>query len=126
MPPQSLRGFIARQLTPGSAATGAAGRRAALGRESVFAIVSSILIPRFNVARVHGSLPTPPLPPSKPGQDVYKRQLEKKEEPKKGKVLRQERYAGVMQRSFYVGENLSLIHICSCYSWHSAHQRYFH
>ena len=33
--------------------------------------------------------------------------LEKKEEPKKGKVLRQERYAGVMQRSFYVGENIT-------------------
>ena len=33
--------------------------------------------------------------------------LEKKDENKKGKVLRQERYAGVMQRSFYVGENIT-------------------
>lgn len=33
--------------------------------------------------------------------------LEKYEENKKGKMLRQERYAGVMQRSFYVGKNLT-------------------
>ena len=33
--------------------------------------------------------------------------LEKDEENKKGKMLRQERYAGVMQRSFYVGKNLT-------------------
>ena len=32
--------------------------------------------------------------------------LENKEE-KQGKLLRQERYAGTMQRSFYVGENLT-------------------
>ena len=32
--------------------------------------------------------------------------LENKEE-KHGKVLRQERYSGAMQRSFYVGENLT-------------------
>ena len=32
--------------------------------------------------------------------------LENKEE-KKGKVLRQERYAGTMSRSFYVGENVT-------------------
>lgn len=32
--------------------------------------------------------------------------LEKNEENKKGKILRQERYAGMMQRSFYVGETL--------------------
>ena len=30
--------------------------------------------------------------------------LEKKQENRKGKVLRQERYSGTMQRSFYVGE----------------------
>ena len=33
--------------------------------------------------------------------------LEKDKENKKGKMLRQERYAGVMQRSFYVGENIT-------------------
>ena len=33
--------------------------------------------------------------------------LEKDEENKKGKMLRQERYAGVMQRSFYVGEHIT-------------------
>ena len=33
--------------------------------------------------------------------------LEKDNENKKGKMLRQERYAGVMQRSFYVGEHLT-------------------
>ena len=33
--------------------------------------------------------------------------LEKDEENKKGKMLRQERYAGVMQRSFYVGEQMT-------------------
>lgn len=33
--------------------------------------------------------------------------LEKDHENKKGKMLRQERYAGVMQRSFYVGEYLT-------------------
>ena len=33
--------------------------------------------------------------------------LEKDNENKKGKMLRQERYAGVMQRSFYVGKNLT-------------------
>lgn len=33
--------------------------------------------------------------------------LEKDETGKKGKLLRQERYAGVMQRSFYVGEYLT-------------------
>ena len=33
--------------------------------------------------------------------------LEKKQESKKGKVLRQERYSGTMQRSFYVGENVT-------------------
>ena len=32
--------------------------------------------------------------------------LEKDNENKKGKMLRQERYAGVMQRSFYVGEDV--------------------
>lgn len=32
--------------------------------------------------------------------------LENKEE-KEGKILRQERYSGTMQRSFYVGENLT-------------------
>ena len=41
--------------------------------------------------------------------------LDKDEEDKKGKYIRKERYAGAMQRSFYVGENLtqelSLIHI---------------
>ena len=33
--------------------------------------------------------------------------LEKTNEGKKGKMLRQERYAGVMQRSFYVGDNVT-------------------
>lgn len=33
--------------------------------------------------------------------------LEKNEENKKGKMLRQERYAGMMQRTFYVGEALT-------------------
>lgn len=32
--------------------------------------------------------------------------LEKKEENKEGKILRQERYAGTMQRSFYVGTHV--------------------
>ena len=32
--------------------------------------------------------------------------LDKDEEDKKGKYIRKERYAGAMQRSFYVGENL--------------------
>ena len=33
--------------------------------------------------------------------------LEKDKETKKGRMLRQERYAGVMQRSFYVGEHVT-------------------
>jgi len=33
--------------------------------------------------------------------------VENKAEDKKGRVLRQERYSGVMSRSFYVGENLT-------------------
>ena len=33
--------------------------------------------------------------------------LEKDNENKKGKMLRQERYSGVMQRSFFVGEHLT-------------------
>ena len=33
--------------------------------------------------------------------------LEKNNENKKGKMLRQERYSGVMQRSFFVGEHLT-------------------
>ncbi len=33
--------------------------------------------------------------------------LDKDEKNKKGKVIRQERYAGSMQRSFYVGENVT-------------------
>ena len=33
--------------------------------------------------------------------------LEKDEKNKKGRMLRQERYAGVMQRSFYVGEHIT-------------------
>ena len=33
--------------------------------------------------------------------------LDKDEEDKKGKFIRKERYAGAMQRSFYVGENLT-------------------
>ena len=32
--------------------------------------------------------------------------LDKDEKDKKGKLIRQERYAGAMQRSFYVGENI--------------------
>ena len=33
--------------------------------------------------------------------------LEKTNENKQGKMLRQERYAGVMQRSFYVGDSVT-------------------
>ena len=33
--------------------------------------------------------------------------LDKDEKSKKGKIIRQERYAGSMQRSFYVGENIT-------------------
>ena len=33
--------------------------------------------------------------------------LEKDEKNKKGRMLRQERYAGTMQRSFYVGETIT-------------------
>lgn len=33
--------------------------------------------------------------------------LEKDEKNKKGRMLRQERYAGMMQRSFYVGEHIA-------------------
>ena len=33
--------------------------------------------------------------------------LDKDEKDKKGKYIRKERYAGAMQRSFYVGENLT-------------------
>ena len=33
--------------------------------------------------------------------------LEKDKENKQGKMLRQERYSGVMQRSFYIGDHLS-------------------
>ena len=33
--------------------------------------------------------------------------MEKDKENKQGKMLRQERYSGVMQRSFYVGEHLT-------------------
>ena len=33
--------------------------------------------------------------------------LEKKEEDKNGKILRQERYSGSMSRSFYVGEHIT-------------------
>ena len=33
--------------------------------------------------------------------------LDKDESSKKGKLIRQERYAGAMQRSFYVGDNLT-------------------
>lgn len=33
--------------------------------------------------------------------------LEKDKENEKGKMLRQERYSGVMQRSFYIGDHLS-------------------
>lgn len=33
--------------------------------------------------------------------------LEKIDESKKGRILRQERYSGMMQRSFYVGEQLT-------------------
>ena len=33
--------------------------------------------------------------------------LDKDTKDQKGKVIRQERYAGAMQRSFYVGENLT-------------------
>ncbi|MCR4750169.1 MAG: Hsp20/alpha crystallin family protein [Lachnospiraceae bacterium] len=33
--------------------------------------------------------------------------LDKDENDKKGKLIRQERYAGAMQRSFYIGENIT-------------------
>ena len=33
--------------------------------------------------------------------------LEQKKENKKGRILRQERYSGVMQRTFYVGESVT-------------------
>ncbi len=33
--------------------------------------------------------------------------LDKDEQDKKGRIIRQERYAGSMQRSFYVGENIT-------------------
>ena len=33
--------------------------------------------------------------------------LDKDEKDKKGKLIRQERYSGSMQRSFYVGENIT-------------------
>ena len=33
--------------------------------------------------------------------------LDKDEQTKEGKMIRQERYAGAMQRSFYVGENIT-------------------
>ena len=33
--------------------------------------------------------------------------LDENEESKKGKIVRQERYAGVLQRSFYVGEEMT-------------------
>ncbi len=33
--------------------------------------------------------------------------LDEKQEDKKGKLVRQERYAGVLQRSFYVGEQMA-------------------
>lgn len=33
--------------------------------------------------------------------------LDKEEKTKKGRLIRQERYAGSMQRSFYVGENIT-------------------
>ncbi len=35
------------------------------------------------------------------------KQLDKEEKNKKGKLIRQERYSGSMQRSFYVGENIT-------------------
>ncbi|MCR5223178.1 MAG: Hsp20/alpha crystallin family protein [Lachnospiraceae bacterium] len=35
------------------------------------------------------------------------KQLDKEEKNKKGKLIRQERYCGSMQRSFYVGENIT-------------------
>ena len=35
------------------------------------------------------------------------KEQKKDDENKKGKILRQERYAGVMQRSFYIGDHLS-------------------
>ena len=39
---------------------------------------------------------------------MYKRQaIDKDEEDKKGKYIRKERYAGAMQRSFYVGNALT-------------------
>ena len=39
--------------------------------------------------------------------ELLARGLDKDENDKKGKLIRQERYAGSMQRSFYVGENLT-------------------
>jgi len=41
--------------------------------------------------------------------------LEKTNENKKGKMLRQERYSGVMQRSFFVGEHMTEADIKASY-----------
>ena len=41
--------------------------------------------------------------------------LEKDEKNKKGRMLRQERYAGMMQRSFYVGEHITEEDVKSSY-----------
>lgn len=41
--------------------------------------------------------------------------LDESEETKKGRIVRQERYAGVMQRSFYVGEEMTADQISAKY-----------
>ncbi|MCR4654925.1 MAG: Hsp20 family protein [Lachnospiraceae bacterium] len=41
--------------------------------------------------------------------------LDKDEDDKKGKLIRQERYAGSMTRSFYVGENVEHDDISATY-----------
>ena len=49
--------------------------------------------------------------------------LEKNNEDKKGKMLRQERYAGVMQRSFFVGENVTEEDVKASYDSRSEERR---
>ncbi len=58
-------------------------------------------LPGFKKDEIHLELNNGYLPIS------TEKSLEKDKENKKGKMLRQERYSGVMQRSFFVGEHLT-------------------
>ena len=58
-------------------------------------------LPGFKKEEIHASLENGYLTIS------AAKGLDKDEEDKKGKYIRKERYAGAMQRSFYVGENLT-------------------